>query len=164
MHNLDDAAADYIMAPATSAALTNKFNELYPRIMRETNGDLRFIEQHDPENLTTIAQPFAFVCDYVREVRLSVNVDAARERGVPQESWNALSDLRDMIAPREKIGWFIVVNGDVDRRWDNPDQEAGVSDGESSDLPSSSTGRTGLFREWFSGKVRRAKSTRELSA
>ncbi|KAF2203117.1 hypothetical protein GQ43DRAFT_367591 [Delitschia confertaspora ATCC 74209] len=114
INDLDDAAPEWLMAPATSAALTSSFQKLYPENMAHLPS-LRFIEQYDPEDLTSKSQPYAYVCDQVHEVRLGVDIDDIRGRGVANEAWGALVDLRDKIAPGEKPGWFVVVNGDVDR-------------------------------------------------
>jgi len=114
LQNLDDAAAEWLMAPATSTALTENFCSLYPDIMKDLPS-LRFIEQYDPEDITTKSQPFAYVCDQVHEVSLSVDIDDVRGKGVGQESWIALAELREQLAPGEKVAWFIVVNGDVER-------------------------------------------------
>lgn len=124
LQNLDDCAAEWVMAPATSAGLTENFKELYPEQMANLQS-LRFIEQYDPEDITTKDQPYAYVCDQVHEIKLGVDIDEVRGKGVANDAWSSLADLRDKIAPGEKIGWFVVVNGDVER-WAPPieDDEA----------------------------------------
>jgi hypothetical protein len=114
LQNLDDAAAEWLLAPPTKAALIENFTSLYPDIMVHLPS-LTFVEQYDPEDLTTKSQPYAFVCDQVHEVQLSVDIDDVRGKGVANEAWGALVDLRDKLAPGEKVGWFVVVNGDVER-------------------------------------------------
>jgi hypothetical protein len=91
--------------------------------------NLRFVEQYDPNDLVSKEQPYAYVCDQVHDVHLSVDVDDVRGKGVTSEAWDALADLRDKIAPGEKVGWFVVVNGDVER-WAPPlEDEEGEEDG-----------------------------------
>lgn len=116
------------MAPATSAEMTANFQKLYPDQMTHLP-NLRFIEQYDPDDLTVKDQPYAYVCDQVHEVKLGVDVDELRGTGVPNEAWTALVELRDKIAEGEKVGWFVVVNGDVER-WAPPleDQETEASE------------------------------------
>lgn len=118
LQNLDDCAAEWTMAPATSYGLIENFKDLYPEIMPNLKS-LRFIEQYDPEDIVSKDQPYAYVCDQVHEVQLGVDVDEVRGKGVANEAWGALVDLRDKLAPGEKVGWFVVVNGDVER-WAPP--------------------------------------------
>lgn len=109
------------MAPATTAELLDSFYKQYPEPMKQLP-DLRFIEQYDPEDETTKDQPYAYVCDQVHEVKLGVEVDEVRGAGVQNAQWTALVELRDKVAPGEKLGWFVVVNGDVER-WAPPLEE-----------------------------------------
>ncbi|KAF2495548.1 hypothetical protein BU16DRAFT_392733 [Lophium mytilinum] len=180
LQNLDDAAAEWLMAPATTATLTQNFHTLYPELMASLPS-LRFIEQYDPADTTAKSQPFAYVCDQVHEVQLGVDIDEVRGRGVANEAWGALVDLRDKIAPGEKVAWFVVVNGDVER-WAPPtvgllegsSAGSGVSAG-SAISPTSGSGssmgreedgekqRKG-FRKWFGrNSLRKSKSMRDLN-
>lgn len=77
---------------------------------------LRFVEQYDPNDLSASAsQPFAYVADMVEEVKLGVDIDEIRGRGLNNEQWTAIMELRDKLAPEEKVGWYIVVCGDEER-------------------------------------------------
>jgi hypothetical protein len=60
LQNLDDAAPEWLMAPATAACMTENFKQQWPEEMKALPG-LRFIEQYDPEDLTTKDQPYAYV-------------------------------------------------------------------------------------------------------
>ena len=51
----------------------------------------------------------------IEEVKLGVDIDEVRGRGLNNEQWNAIMELRDKLAPEEKVGWFIVVCGDEER-------------------------------------------------
>jgi hypothetical protein len=56
---------------------------------------------------------------------LSVNVEevVADGPGLTNKAWEALADLRDKIAEGEKIGWWVVYNGDPDRSYDYQDED-----------------------------------------
>lgn len=114
LQNLDDAAPEWLMAPATVACMTENFKKQWPEEMKQLPG-LRFIEQYDPEDLTVKDQPYAYVCDQVHEIKLGVDFDELRGGGVGEDQWAAIAELRDKVAPGEKLGWFVVVNGDVER-------------------------------------------------
>ena len=114
LQDLDDCAADWIVAPASAAALTANFHTLHPNLFAHLP-TLRFLEQYDPTDRATISQPHAYVADVVEEVRLDVDIDEVRGRGVPGPQWTAMMELRDRLAPGEKVGWYIVVCGDEER-------------------------------------------------
>lgn len=112
LNNIDDAAAEYIVSPLTSAALLDNFHQLYPEVMSSLP-TLRFIEQYDPEVTTGCSsQPFAFVADKVELCELSLDIGEVMGQGVATEGWGALMEMRDHLAPGEKIGWWVVYNGD----------------------------------------------------
>ncbi|KIW23748.1 uncharacterized protein PV07_11925 [Cladophialophora immunda] len=56
---------------------------------------------------------------------LSVNLDevVADGPGLTNKAWEALADLRDKIAEGEKIGWWVVYNGDPERSFDDIEDE-----------------------------------------
>lgn len=118
LQNLDDAAAEWLVAPGTTSAMLNNFQELFPETMQHL-AKLRFIEQYDPTDTEAASQPYAYVADIVQEVKLGVDVDDVRGKGVGNEQWVAMMELRDKIAPEEKVGWYVVVCGD-EERWAPP--------------------------------------------
>lgn len=120
LQNLDDAAAEWLCSPSTTSALISNFNEVFPDAMMHLP-KLRFIEQYDPDDLSvaSLSQPYAYVADIVEEVKLGVDIDDVRGRGVNNEQWASLMDIRDRLAPDEKVGWFVVVCGD-EERWAPP--------------------------------------------
>ena len=77
--------------------------------------NLRFVEQYDPSDETVTSQPYAYVADMVHEIHLGVDVDEVRGRGVKNEQWAALVELRDKLCPGEKVAWYVVVCGDEER-------------------------------------------------
>jgi hypothetical protein len=184
LQNLDDAAPEWLMAPATVACMTQNFKKQWPEDMKQLPG-LRFIEQYDPEDLTTKDQPYAYVCDQVHEIKLGVDFDELRGGGVAEDQWAAIAELRDKVAPGEKLGWFVVVNGDVER-WAPPlgdeDQDTGTETtettettqpqfsptsqrssvsradehrGQAQERPPTSSGRS--LKKWIGGRLRKSK-------
>lgn len=116
LQNIDDAAAEWLVAPGTTAALLDNFEELWPDAMSHLP-NLRFIEQYDPndESASAASQPFAYVADVVEEINLGIDVDEVRGKGVGNDQWGALMEVRDKLAPDEKVGWYVVVCGDEER-------------------------------------------------
>jgi hypothetical protein len=142
--NLDDAAADWLVAPKTTLTLLKNFNQLYPSCMEHLTR-LRFVEQYDPNDQASVSQPFAYVADMVEEVKLGVDIDDIRGKGVDQTQWEALMELRDKLAPDEKVGWYIVVCGDEERAVPPGLVSEGSASGEEmsnrlSDVPSQQNG------------------------
>lgn len=146
VHNLEDAAPEWLMAPGSTTSLIENFHTLFPEPMASLPS-LRFIEQYDPDDLTTKDQPYAYVCDQAHEVQLGVDVDDVRGKGVPSETWSALADLRDKLAAEQKVGWFVVVNGDVER-WAPPVEDTAVGSADGSQIsPVSQRSSVGRIEE-----------------
>ncbi|KAI9674831.1 MAG: hypothetical protein M1822_009027 [Bathelium mastoideum] len=116
LQNLDDAAAEWLIAPPTTRALLSNFHQLYPDTMAALP-TLRFYEQYDPHDISDSgkSQPYAYVADIAEEIKLGAEVDAIRGKGVSNEQWASLMELRDKLAPDEKVSWYIVVCGDEER-------------------------------------------------
>ncbi|KAF1916301.1 hypothetical protein BDU57DRAFT_474511 [Ampelomyces quisqualis] len=182
LQNLDDAAPEWLMAPATVACLMENFKQQWPDEMKQLPG-LRFIEQYDPEDLTVKDQPYAYVCDQVHEIKLGVDFHELRGGGVGEDQWAAIAELRDKVAPGEKLGWFVVVNGDVER-WAPPMDDDDGEDTETEATHSqfsptsqrSSVGGVGgtsaqsqeltsrSIKKWISGRLKKSKSGTDLRA
>jgi len=111
LQNLDDAAAEWLVAPGTTATLLDNFEELYPEITNNLP-NLRFIEQYDPNDMSVVSQPYAYVADIVHEIKLGIDIDEVRGKGVSNDQWGSILELRDKLAPEEKVGWYVVVCGD----------------------------------------------------
>ncbi|KAF4311462.1 hypothetical protein GTA08_BOTSDO12743 [Botryosphaeria dothidea] len=116
LENLDDAAAEWLMAPATATCIKENFQMKFAEPMKGLP-NLQFIEQFDVElaEKGDNVQPYAYVADVVEEIRLGVEVGEIMGRGVPNEQWASITSLRDQVAPGEKVGWFIVVCQDTER-------------------------------------------------
>jgi hypothetical protein len=116
LQNLDDAAAEWLMAPRTAETMIQNLKTIYPDVMPSLP-TLQFLEQYDPtdESVESKSQPYAYVCDIVHEVKLGIEFDEVRGKGVHNDAWTAMMDLRDKLAPGEKVSWFVVVCGDIER-------------------------------------------------
>jgi hypothetical protein len=55
---------------------------------------------------------------------LSVNPqDIISDNPISPDAWDALAELRDNLAKGEKIGWWVILNGDPERAFDPSDDE-----------------------------------------
>lgn len=117
------------MAPATTKALLQNLTEGNPEIMPHLP-QLRFIEQYDPldERVESKSQPYAYVADRVHEIKLGADVQEIMGRGIKPEAWDAMVELRNKLAPEQKLSWFVVVCGDIER-WAPPSAEALMANG-----------------------------------
>ncbi|KAJ5361902.1 hypothetical protein N7541_002746 [Penicillium brevicompactum] len=133
LHNLEEAAAEYIQQPLTTELLSESFHktqaDLVPRLP-----ELSFIEQYDPADETsgTVSQDHAYVGARVMEIPDDgtgagggQNIEDVVEQGsgLTDDETKALEELRDRLAPGEKIGWYLVYNGDPDRWYPDSDSE-----------------------------------------
>ncbi|KAI9710864.1 MAG: hypothetical protein M1812_007316 [Candelaria pacifica] len=116
LNNLDDASPEWLIVPKTQACVLSNFQKLYPKIMAHLPC-LQFIEQHDEKDVsaTATSQPFAFIADKVTVCGLSADVGEIISEGTTTDVWNAMIELRDKLVPGEKLGWYVVYNGDVER-------------------------------------------------
>lgn len=123
LQNLDDVASEWLVAPGSTTALLSNLHDIYPDTMQHLQ-HLRFIEQYDPSDESTGSgsQPYAYVADIVHEIKLGVAVDDVVSAGIGNEQWNSMMELRDKLAPEEKVSWYIVVCGD-EERWVPRDDE-----------------------------------------
>ncbi|KAJ9610305.1 hypothetical protein H2200_005082 [Cladophialophora chaetospira] len=82
-----------------------------------------------PTGSMSKAAPFTSYADITA---LSVNVEEviADGPGLTNKAWEALADLRDKIAEGEKIGWWVVYNGDPDRSFDGEEDEYNDDEGD----------------------------------
>lgn len=123
LNNIDDAAAEWISSSTTSSALLESLRTLHPDLLSALP-NLQFIEQYDPTDTSPAAtsQPYAFVADKVEKCELSVDVSEVMGKGVNADGWGALVELRDQLAKGEKVGWYVVYNGD-EERWAPKEEE-----------------------------------------
>ncbi|KOS41187.1 hypothetical protein ACN38_g7940 [Penicillium nordicum] len=144
LHNLEEAAAEYIQQPLTTELIAESFHktqaDLVPRLP-----ELSFIEQYDPADETsgTVSQDHAYISTRVLEMPEDgsgscggENIEDCVEQGsgLTDDQTAALEELRDRLAPGEKIGWYLVYNGDPERWFpDSEDEEDYESEEESED-------------------------------
>ncbi|PCH04006.1 Hypothetical protein PENO1_024580 [Penicillium occitanis (nom. inval.)] len=157
LENLDDASAEYIQNKRTSSLILAAIRKNHPNASKHLP-NLQLIEQYDPLDMTdaAVSQPHAFVADNVtilpdtaRPVKgLSVEIDQRfLDDAIPSEARDTLAEIRDAIAPGEKIGWWIVYNGDPERYYPGmeddeliDDEESAVGGDERASLQSQETG------------------------
>ena len=136
LSNLDDATAEYLQNQTTNRVIIESFQRADPGILSHLP-DLQLIEQYDPEDVsspTAVSQPYAFVAAKTHVFgdstqpggALSLDLDniVSEGPGLSENGLEALSKLRDTLAPEEKIGWFIVYNGDPERRYPGMGEES----------------------------------------
>lgn len=136
LNNLEEAAAEYIQQPLTTELLTESFKKTQADLMPRLP-ELHFIEQYDPqdESSNTVSQDYAYVSAKV--VTIPDGAGAGLEdvvekgSGLSADATEALEALRDRLAPGEKIGWFMVYNGDPDRWYPPSEDEDEYEDEES---------------------------------
>lgn len=135
LHNLEDATAEYLQQPLTTELLVDSLKRTQPDLMPRLP-ELRFIEQYDPadESSNTVSQPFAYVGAKVVTIPdggsappgagpgVSIEDVVEQGPGLSDDATEALEALRDRLAPGEKIGWFMVYNGDPER-WYPPSED-----------------------------------------
>lgn len=111
---------------------------------------VKVLEEYDPQNLTEVSRPYAYVADYVVRVDLSVSIaeemhryeeraradrdppmlghasdETGRKKGNKRTGW--FEKLRDQLQRGEDIRWYIVVNGDEVRDWPDDPPERRVA-------------------------------------
>ncbi|SMR53840.1 unnamed protein product [Zymoseptoria tritici ST99CH_1E4] len=123
LQNLDDAAAEWLVAPGTTETMLENFHETFPDTMKHLP-NLRFVEQYDPNDMSSLSQPYAYVADIVEEVKLGLDVDEVRGKEVSDEQTKALAAVRDKLAPEVPVGWYVVVCGDEERLAPGNEDEA----------------------------------------
>ncbi|OQE47466.1 hypothetical protein PENCOP_c001G02823 [Penicillium coprophilum] len=129
LHNLEEAAAEYIQQPLTTELLAESFHKTQADLVNRLP-ELSFIEQYDPadESSGTVSQDYAYISTRVLEIPEDEsgggeNLENCVEKGsgLTDDQMAALEQLRDRLAPGEKIGWHLVYNGDPERWF--PDSE-----------------------------------------
>ena len=142
LHNLEEAAAEYIQQPLTTELIAESFHKTQADLVTRLP-ELSFIEQYDPADETsgTVSQDHAYISTRVLEIPEDgsggsggENIEDCVEQGsgLTEDQTAALEELRDRLAPGEKIGWYLVYNGDPERWFpDSEDEEDYESEEES---------------------------------
>lgn len=131
LNNLEEAAAEYLQQPLTTELVKESLKKTQADLMPRLP-ELQFIEQYDPqdESTNTVSQDYAYVGAKVVTIpdgagaSPGLNIEDVVEQGsgLSPDATEALEALRDRLAPGEKIGWFMVYNGDPDR-WFPPSED-----------------------------------------
>lgn len=127
--------------------MIDNFTTLYPDLMPSLQ-TLQFIEQYDPADTDNKSQPYAYVADFVQEIKLGVDVDEMRAKGISNDTWSAMVELRDKLAPGEKLSWFVVVCGDTER-WAPPIEDQEYSEGSQEGTPQVASPAAGSGQQGF---------------
>ncbi|KKK12975.1 hypothetical protein P175DRAFT_0499612 [Aspergillus ochraceoroseus IBT 24754] len=132
LHNLEDATAEYIQRPITTHLLLESFKNTEPNIVSNLP-ELSFIEQYDPEDETdeAVSKPYAYVGAKVISIPDADtaspgsywNADLFQENPLDTSAAKALAEMRDKYAAGERIGWWIVYNGDPERYYPHSEGE-----------------------------------------
>ncbi|KAL2109124.1 hypothetical protein VUR80DRAFT_2958 [Thermomyces stellatus] len=142
-HDIDDAAPEWIIAPASRRGILSTMRELYdflpppppgpssepeappserPAPGRRRKGGERYaslalLEEYDPEDLRTLNSPYAYVADHVVRVDLSAGVAAeiaAYEAGM-KESGSMSGAASDEYGRKKGTkGWFERLRGELE--------------------------------------------------
>ncbi|OJJ87566.1 uncharacterized protein ASPGLDRAFT_22416 [Aspergillus glaucus CBS 516.65] len=141
LNNLENATAEYLQQPETARLLLESFKKNEPDIVARLP-EVRFIEQYDPEDIsseTAVSQPYAYVAARVIEMpdlntpgnNICWDVEELnKDSGLMEEASNAITEFRDKYAAGEKLGWYIVYNGDPERYFPETDEETVEEDDE----------------------------------
>lgn len=133
LHNLEDATAEYVQKPITNKLLVDSLRKTEPDITSNLP-ELRFIEQYDPddESAEAVSKSHAYVGAKVISIPeegsansnsgSSWNADIFQENPLDDNASKAVVEFRDKYAPGERIGWWIVYNGDPERYFP-PDED-----------------------------------------
>ncbi|PWY66447.1 hypothetical protein BO70DRAFT_419206 [Aspergillus heteromorphus CBS 117.55] len=133
LHNLEEATAEYLQQPLTTSLLLSSFQKTEAGII-DRLPQLQFIEQYDPEDTSddAVSKPYAYVGAKVLSIPEAGGAPSGETSWTPEEIFKesplddkeaeALVELRDKYAAGERIGWYIVYNGDPER-WFPPDEE-----------------------------------------
>ncbi|KAJ5359485.1 AP complex mu/sigma subunit [Penicillium cataractarum] len=150
LNNLEEAAAEYLQQPLTTELVTESLKKTQADLMPRLP-ELQFIEQYDPqdESTNTVSQDYAYVGAKVVTIPdgagaspgLNMSDVVEQGSGLSPDATEALEALRDRLAPGEKIGWFMVYNGDPDR-WFPPSEDEDEYEDEESYVDEKSDSQT----------------------
>ncbi|KAL9126978.1 MAG: hypothetical protein Q9217_004060 [Psora testacea] len=116
LHNVEDAAPDYTMSTSSNRAMIASLRRLYPQLLAALP-DLQMVEEYDPgdESASSSMQEYAYLADKVVKHNTGIDVKEVQDQGIAPAQWDAMADLREEVANGEKLGWWVVFNGDPER-------------------------------------------------
>lgn len=103
---------------------------------------IKLLEEYDPNDLTAVSRPYAYVADYAVRIDLSCSIIdeiakyeqkqlqsahpavsiPSRESTPGNQGW--FEDLRDQLQNGEELRWYVVVNNDEVRDWADEGSES----------------------------------------
>ncbi|KAH6856697.1 hypothetical protein B0I37DRAFT_80990 [Chaetomium sp. MPI-CAGE-AT-0009] len=108
---------------------------------------IKLLEEYDPNDLTAVSRPYAYVADYAVRIDLSCSIidEIAKYEQKqlqsahpavsipsgesPSQSQGWFESLRDELQHGEEIRWYVVVNNDEVRDWADEGSESTTSSG-----------------------------------
>ncbi|KAL9634375.1 MAG: hypothetical protein Q9164_004126 [Protoblastenia rupestris] len=116
LHNVEDAAPDYTMSSSSNRAMIASLRRLHPKLLVDLP-DLQMVEEYDPSNESAFSsvQEYAYLADKVVKHSTGIDVKEVQDSGIPAAQWGAMADLREEVSKGEKLGWYVVFNGDPER-------------------------------------------------
>ncbi|KAK3294914.1 uncharacterized protein B0H64DRAFT_197949 [Chaetomium fimeti] len=108
---------------------------------------IKLLEEYDPNDLTAVSRPYAYVADYAVRIDLSCSIidEIAKYEqkqlqsahpavsipsgDTPPQSQGWFEGLRDELQHGEEIRWYVVVNNDEVRDWADEGSESTSSSG-----------------------------------
>lgn len=130
--------ADRVITMAAGSSLPLEDSRLQTTSIPMTNTDLSTATSSNPSSSSTdsteplpgISPASTSPIPHRNPAALFMNVEEAMSSGpvVTPEASGALDQLRDQIAGGEKIGWWIVYNGDPERAFDADEEEDEYAD------------------------------------
>ncbi|KAL9100706.1 MAG: hypothetical protein Q9163_003951 [Psora crenata] len=116
LHNVEDAAPDYTMSTSSNRAMISSLQRLYPHLLDDLP-NLQMVEEYDPndESASSSVREYAYLADKVVKHNTCIDVKEVQDQGIAAGQWGAMADLREEVAKGEKLGWWVVFNGDPER-------------------------------------------------
>ena len=156
LHNVEDAAPDYTMSTSSNRAMITSLRRLYPQLLADLP-DLQMVEEYDPndESAGSSVQEYAYLADKVVKHNTGIDVKEVQDQGIAAGQWGAMADLKEEVAKGERLGWWVVFNGDPERgdRGDrgvmNVGEEGDFVGGSACLLEEPEKKGKGTVRKWF---------------
>lgn len=127
-----DAAPDYTMSTFSNKAMVAALRRSHRNILADLP-NLSLVEAYDPDDDSAeIAEPYAYVADTIVKQDKAINASGVINHGpaLRCDGWNAMCELRDILAKDETIGWWVIYNGDPERAdWGDESRSCEDDDG-----------------------------------
>ncbi|KAH6635440.1 hypothetical protein B0J18DRAFT_47626 [Chaetomium sp. MPI-SDFR-AT-0129] len=142
-----DATQRRVSSPGTAgddgSGITASSTSARDALAGQSWSAVKLLEEFDPKDLTAVSQPHAYVADYAVRIDLSCSIVDEIAKYEQQQAQNTrpavsipqskdsleqsgkgwLENLRDELQREEQIRWYVVVNDDEVRDWEENDSE-----------------------------------------